>query len=171
MREVSASRLSGHEATGWMPVGHDRLDACPPAKLTGLAISPAARVEATRLAGIAEWQARALACQYGVCTPAWIHNCLVNLHLKQRGLCWQYMEDLRAALLVRRPIHHDLYFAVRDEHDLLFQHHCLVITAAGHPFDSGLVLDPWRHPGKLLILSARGGGTPWEPQVPVAHLP
>ncbi|MEI8038384.1 MAG: DNA polymerase I [Verrucomicrobiota bacterium] len=33
VREDSASRLSAHETTGWKPVGQDRRDACPPAKL------------------------------------------------------------------------------------------------------------------------------------------
>ena len=36
VREDSASRLSAAETTGWKPVGQDRRDACPPAKLTVL---------------------------------------------------------------------------------------------------------------------------------------
>jgi hypothetical protein len=38
VREDSASRLSAHEVTGWKPVGHDRQDACLPAKLTALGV-------------------------------------------------------------------------------------------------------------------------------------
>ena len=41
VREDSASSLSAHEATGWKPVGHDRLEADPPAKLTVLGAPPA----------------------------------------------------------------------------------------------------------------------------------
>lgn len=37
----SASRLSANATTGWKPVGRDRQNACPPAKLTVLAILPA----------------------------------------------------------------------------------------------------------------------------------
>ena len=40
VRADSASRLSANETTGWKPVGQDRRDACPPAKLTVLAITP-----------------------------------------------------------------------------------------------------------------------------------
>src|ERR1035437_4383362 len=38
--ENSASRLSANETTGWKPVGTDRQDACPPAKLTVLGGTP-----------------------------------------------------------------------------------------------------------------------------------
>jgi len=40
-RADSASRLSANETTGWKPVGQDRRDAYPPAKLTVLGGTPA----------------------------------------------------------------------------------------------------------------------------------
>ena len=40
MMEDSASSLSAHETTGWKPVVHDRLEANPPSKLSGLAETP-----------------------------------------------------------------------------------------------------------------------------------
>jgi hypothetical protein len=40
VREDSASSLSAHETTGWKPVVHDRLEACPPPKLRVLGGSP-----------------------------------------------------------------------------------------------------------------------------------
>ncbi|MEI6656117.1 MAG: 23S rRNA (adenine(2503)-C(2))-methyltransferase RlmN [Verrucomicrobiota bacterium] len=42
VREDSASRLSTAETTGGTPVGHDRRDACPPAKLPVSGMSPEA---------------------------------------------------------------------------------------------------------------------------------
>ncbi len=41
VRKDSASRLSAHEKTGETPIGQDRRDAYPPAKLTSLAATPA----------------------------------------------------------------------------------------------------------------------------------
>ena len=127
--------------------------------------APAARAEAARLARTAECQARALACQYRVCPPARWHNFLVNLHLKKRGLCWHYMEDLRAAMLEQHPRHFEFHCAARDKGQPIFEHSALVITAAGRPFDTGLILDPWRQPGNLLVFPVRANGSPWLPQV------
>jgi len=42
VREDSASRLSADKTTGGKPVGPDRRDACPPARMTALSLAPAA---------------------------------------------------------------------------------------------------------------------------------
>ncbi len=128
-----------------------------------------ARAEADKLASIAESEARRLARLYRVQSPAWVHNCLVNVGIKERGLCWQYMEDLFVALNKSQPVRFDLHSGVRDDGSTFFEHNCVVVTAAGQPFTTGLVLDPWHKPGQLLVFPARGHGKPWFEQAGYTH--
>lgn len=134
------------------------------ARLHGDSPPTPARDEATRLALVAEREARALAIGYRVRGPAWFHNCLVNLGLKERGLCWQYMEDLFGRLAEENPRYFDLHTAVRDDNSTFLEHNCVLLSAKGQPFVSGWVLDPWVKPGTLQLIRPRGDGRPWYEQ-------
>jgi hypothetical protein len=89
-----------------------------------------------------------LARQYRAVRPAWINNVLINTGLRQRGLCFEYADDLAAkltslhlrTLVVRR--------GVASEKTWL-ENNCLVLTAPGQPFDEGIVLEAWRYEGRL----------------------
>lgn len=120
--------------------------------------------EARRLAVVAETEARSLAISYRVVGPAWFHNCLVNLGFKDRGLCWQYMEDMFARLYAENPRHFDIHCAVRDDDSTLLEHNCILLAAKGQPFTSGWILDPWVKPGTLRLLRPRGEGRAWHEQ-------
>lgn len=61
------------------------------------ALSPRVRPkEAARVAQCAETTHRALARRYRAVGPAVFHNFLVNSGIRQRGLCYQWTEDLLA---------------------------------------------------------------------------
>lgn len=122
------------------------------------------REEAARLALVAEREARTLAISYGVTGPAWFHNCLVNLGIKERGLCWQYMEDMFSRMAKENPRHFHLHTAVRDDNSTFFEHNCVLLTAKGQPFVSGWILDPWVKPGTLRLIRPRGDGRTWHEQ-------
>ena len=134
------------------------------ASLHGANPSAPARAEANRLAHVAEREARALAISYRVSGPAWFHNCLVNIGIKERGLCWHYMEDMFARLHAENPRHFDLHTAVRDDDSTFLEHNCVLLSAKGQPFASGWVLDPWVKPGSLQLVRPRGDGRPWHEQ-------
>jgi hypothetical protein len=89
-----------------------------------------------------------LARQYRAVRPALWNNMLINTGLRQRGLCFEYADDLSAkleslhlrTLVVRRGVAYS---------NTWFESNCLVLTAPGQPFDQGIVLDAWRHEGRL----------------------
>jgi hypothetical protein len=89
-----------------------------------------------------------LACQYRAVRPTLWNNVLVNTGLKKRGLCFEYAADLSAkletlhlrTLVVRRGV---------SSLNTWLESNCLVLTAPGQPFDHGIVLDAWRHEGRL----------------------
>lgn len=117
--------------------------------------------EALLLASGAIQHAADLAKSYGQVEPIELHNSMVRMGLRPRGLCYQYGEDMMAYL---RGLHlktFDLYWAVADRDSLLHAHSSVVVTARGHPFEEGLVLDPWRHAGRLRWARVTQDRYPW----------
>ena len=101
-----------------------------------------------------------LAREYHVVRPPVLHNVLVNWGLKKRGLCFQWADDLSAklnslrlrTLQVRRGV---------ARLDTRREHNSVVLTACGQPFDQGIVLDAWRHSGRLYWCPVKSDKYPW----------
>lgn len=79
--------------------------------------------------------------------PLW-HNTLVNIGLKDRGLCYQWADDMLAHVKKRNYRSFDFYLGVSGL-GTFREHNTLVVSAKGKPFDQGVVLDPWRDSGEL----------------------
>ena len=126
--------------------------------------------EATLTAETACAYSLELARQYRVVRPAIFHNVLVNLGIRQRGLCFQWADDLSAKLAtlhlrtlqIRRG-------AARWE--TLREHSSVVLTAPGQEFDQGIVLDAWRRSGRLCWAGVKEDKYPWIEVVVVADNP
>lgn len=117
--------------------------------------------EALLLASGAIEHAADLAKSYGQVEPIELHNSMVRMGLRPRGLCYQYGEDMMAYI---RGLHlktFDLYWAVADRDSLLHAHSSVVVTPRGHPFEDGMVLDPWRHAGRLRWARVTQDRYPW----------
>ncbi len=107
-----------------------------------------AEAEAARVADVAYDYPCELAAQYRLVRPPLWHNFLINLGLKQRGLCYQWAEDLEAKLQAMELQTLELHWGVAHPGSFR-EHNTVVLTAPQQPFDSGIVLDPWRHSGVL----------------------
>ena len=140
-----------------------RPEASPAANLAGRleALGPTvAPAEATLAAETACSYSVELAQEYRVVRPAILHNILVNLGLRKRGLCFQWADDLSAKLqsldLRTLQIHRGVArLETRREHS------SVVLTASGQPFDQGIVLDAWRHSGRLYWGNVKQDHYPW----------
>jgi hypothetical protein len=116
--------------------------------------------EATLTAGTACAYSLELARQYRVVRPAIWHNVLVNVGVRQRGLCFQWADDLSArleslhlrTLKVRRGV---ARLETRREHS------SVVLAAPGQAFAEGIVLDAWRHSGRLYWCGVTQDKYPW----------
>jgi hypothetical protein len=116
--------------------------------------------EATLAAATAFSYSLELAQEYRVMRPAILHNVLVNLGLRKRGLCFQWADDLSAklqslnlhTLQMRRGV---------ARLDTRREHSSVVLTATGQEFDEGIVLDAWRHSGRLYWGSVKKDRYPW----------
>jgi hypothetical protein len=113
------------------------------------ALSPRVRRrEAGRLAQCAYATAHRLKEQYGMIWPPLLNNVLVNTGIKKRGLCFQWAGDLLVRLDGLKLATLELRWGeaqVGTQHES----NCIVVTAKGQPFKTGIVLDGWRHCGHL----------------------
>jgi hypothetical protein len=125
--------------------------------------------EASRLAETAVEQSAALAREFRAVRPAWLGNYMVNLGLRDRGLCYNWANGLypRLHALDLRTL--DIHLGVARM-DTKREHNCIVVTARQQPFADGIVLDAWRHSGRLWFGIAATDKYPWQP-LPRNRLP
>ena len=88
--------------------------------------------------------------RYDLVWPPLLHNTLVNVGLKDRGLCYQWADDMQAHMLKSGYKSFDFYLGVSHPGSY-FEHNTLVVSAKGAGFSHGVVLDPWRDSGKLFF--------------------
>lgn len=119
--------------------------------------------EARRAAQTAVTDSLRLAEEYRVATPARWHNLLIQMGFRDRGLCFHWTEDLMKHLQALNLKTYQLHWAVAHKGSDLREHNSVVITARDQPFESGLVLDPWRNSGELYWAAVRQDDYPWEP--------
>ncbi|MFL6567531.1 MAG: hypothetical protein ACJ8HQ_10055 [Chthoniobacterales bacterium] len=113
------------------------------------ALSPTVRSEeANRVAEVAYARSTELAREYRIVGPAVFQNGLVNTGLREKGLCYHWTEDLLAALQPLDLKTLQIHWAIAHPGSFL-ESNALVLTARGQPLEQGIVLDGWRHAGRL----------------------
>ncbi len=119
--------------------------------------------EARRVAETAVAHSLRLAEEYRVVPPARWHNLLIQMGIRERGLCFHWTEDLMKRLQALHLTTYDLHWGVAHRGSELREHNSVVITASDRPFEDGLVLDPWRNSGDLVWVLVSRDAYPWEP--------
>jgi len=106
--------------------------------------------EAARAARIAYDFPLQLAKQYQITDAPLIHNIKVNRGTRPRGLCWHWAQDMETKLAQEQFQTLDLHRAIgNSEVALRIDHSTVILSAKGGQMNDGLVLDPWRHGGRL----------------------
>jgi hypothetical protein len=117
--------------------------------------------EAREVADRAYLTSERLARDYRVIGPPLFHNFLVNIGVRERGLCFQWARDLFAKLnevpLRTLALH---WGAARA--GTWREHNCVVVTAKSRPFEKGIVFDAWRHSGRLFWSPVQTDHYPWK---------
>lgn len=91
---------------------------------------------------------RELAKKYQLMAPANFHNMLINMGYRERGLCYQWSEDMMTHLKKQNYKSFDLRWGVAFKGEPL-EHNSVVAVAKGEPFSKGILIDPWRNSGEL----------------------
>ena len=118
--------------------------------------------ESDRLARAVLARTAELAQAYQVQKPALWHNILVNMGLRERGLCCHWTRDLLQTIRALDLQKYRAAWAV-SRHGTRREHNSVVILAPGKPFAGGLVLDPWRKAGDLYWAPVTTDVYPWQP--------
>ena len=117
--------------------------------------------EATLLAEVSVRHAEYIRRKWGIVRPIELHNTLVNFGLRKRGLCYQCAEAMYERLHALDMKTVDLHWGVAHKGDMWLEHSGVIVTAKGRPFDDGLVVDAWRHSGRLRWARVTGDRYPW----------
>ena len=104
--------------------------------------------EAQKLSYIAVTYPLYLAKKYSLVYPPQFHNFLVNVKIRNRGLCYQWVEDMMNYIRKKRFKTFDFHWAVANR-GKLNEHNVIVVTAKNQPFYKGILLDGWRNSGKI----------------------
>lgn len=89
-----------------------------------------------------------LANKYEIYTHPLVHNTLVNLNLKQKGLCYHYANDLLKFIKYKAYKSFKFKKIVSKRNDY-FEHSAIILTRGDISFKDSIVLDAWRDAGKL----------------------
>ncbi len=113
-----------------------------------------AQQEARWLADHAFKAAASIARLYDPCLPGWLNNRLVNssFNLQERGLCWHYQHDMFRELRRRKLVYFRLGCCVRDR-GKGSEHNCIFVAAREGQWPLAVVLDAWRHNGRLKVIT------------------
>jgi cell division protein FtsB len=103
-----------------------------------------------------------LAEEYQLVRPAVLHNVLIRMGLKDRGLCYHWTEDLLKELQSLDLKTYQFHWGVAHRGSELREHNSVVITAKGQAFENGMVLDPWRNSGDLYWAIVKSDRYPWQ---------
>lgn len=104
--------------------------------------------EAKKFAEESLYYSRTLAKKYQLMAPASFHNMLINTGYRDRGLCYEWSEDMMAHLKKQNFKSFDLRWGVasKGQPD---EHNSVVVVAKGEGFEKGILIDPWRDSGEL----------------------
>jgi len=111
--------------------------------------------ESKELATLAITQSKVLANKYQVVSSPWMQNLLVNTGFKQRGLCYQYVEDIMPEIRARGFKSFDFKWGQANANKLNEHNVIVVLKKGNNNFNNGIILDAWRHSGDLYFTKVK----------------
>jgi hypothetical protein len=109
------------------------------------------QIEAENLSREAITYAQKLASEYKLVKPPLFHNFLVNMGVKERGLCWHFAYDMLAHIKKQNYQSFDYYIIGANINDYFEEHNALLVTCQGCGVEKGVIIDAWRNSGILFF--------------------
>lgn len=111
--------------------------------------------EARRVAFTAYTTGRQLAIEWRMVWPATVQSFLIHIGARKAGHCFQYANELLLRLDALKLRTLELRWAECDP-GAFDEHNVIAATARGQPFEQGILLDNWRHSGRLVWGPVKG---------------
>jgi hypothetical protein len=87
--------------------------------------------------------------EYELTSPPQYHNFLVNVGLRDKGLCYHWSDALYLYLSQKKYASFEFHLMGANIGEYLFEHNVLVVVAKGGRVEDGIIIDPWRDSGEL----------------------
>ena len=111
--------------------------------------------EARRVAFTAYTTGRQLAVEWRMVWPPTVQSFLIKIGARKAGHCFQYANELLLRLDALKLRTLELHWAECDP-GAFDEHNVIAVTARGQPFEQGILLDNWRHSGRLVWGPVKG---------------
>ena len=98
---------------------------------------------------------RALAKEFKMTSPPQYHNFLVNIGFRKKGLCYHWSDTLYTYFMHKSYPSFEFHLAVANKGRYWTEHNVLIVIVKGLSIEEGVVIDPWREPGKLYFSKAK----------------
>ena len=80
-----------------------------------------------------------------------VNNFLVNIGLKEKGLCYEWSDPLYIYFRRKPYRYFSFHLIVANRGKYFREHNVLAVTSKKDDIPNGVIIDPWREPGKLYI--------------------
>jgi hypothetical protein len=87
--------------------------------------------------------------EFEMTSPPQYHNFLVNVGIKEKGLCYHWSDALYSYVTTQSYPSFEFHLVGANIGEYWSEHNSLVIVAKGGSIDEGIIIDPWRKGGKL----------------------
>lgn len=87
--------------------------------------------------------------EFELTSPPLYHNFLVNVGLREKGLCYHWSDALYLSLSHKKYPSFEFHLMGSNIGEYFSEHNVLVVVAKGGSVSHGIIIDPWRDSGKL----------------------
>jgi hypothetical protein len=96
-------------------------------------------------------QVHILSQSFKLTSPPSYHNFLVNIGVKEKGLCYDWADSLYKHLKKQNHASFEFHLMGANIGEYWSEHNVLVISAKNTSLDEAIVIDPWRNSGKIFF--------------------
>jgi len=87
--------------------------------------------------------------EFELTSPPLFHNSLVNIGIREKGLCYHWSDALYVHLSEKKYPHFEFHLVGANIGEYFLEHNSLVVVAKNGSIQNGILVDPWRNSGKL----------------------
>ena len=93
--------------------------------------------------------------EFALTSPPVFHNFLVNVGLREKGLCYHWSDALYTYLSKKQYTAFEFHLVGANIGEYFTEHNALVVTARGGKVQEGVIIDPWRDSGALYFSTVK----------------
>ena len=98
--------------------------------------------------------------EFDMTSPPQYHNFLVNIGVKEKGLCYHWSDALYLHFIQSNSYpSFEFHLVGANIGKYWSEHNSLVIVAKGIPIEDGIIIDPWRNSGELYFSKVKDDGS------------